>query len=194
MALKFKIGDRVRLTRDIARCWQKGDSVTVLGPSHIKGFPYGIKHGKHDGTMCVEESEIEPVPEPAVEPEPKFKIGDQVRTLVNLGSWPVGTIGKIIRRGTAWGYDWRVKWDNVNKWWVNESEIELAPEPTTKPDMGDNIWSLGFPRDTRIPAGVSLRDYWEAPTWSDDLYRLLYDDLVGEIAHLRDELRRAKGE
>lgn len=77
-------------------------------------------------------------------------------------------------------------------------------EKTQERDLSnpeEDVWAEGFSKDFRMGAKYTLIDYWSAGTcgsilfyeWKDKPHRLLYD-LVGEVAHLRAEIKKLRGE
>jgi len=142
MALKFKVGDRVRsrqpreeYTGTIVRMWgdecyvNRDDGKSSEWGCKIVGDNVATAYGVWDGKSYLE----------LIEEKPKFKIGDKVRIKLKGGitatsmSYP-GYVGKITKIGgksfdkTVCGYCWYMV-DNAKDCW--ENDLELVEEGVT---------------------------------------------------------------
>ena len=139
--MKFKVGDKVRITWS---CLTNKDKEGVISEDDGSVIPYKVtledgevewKHGNH--ITKLEETSM------------KFKVGDKVRV---SNSWEnrSGKVGEIVRVTERWEYKYTVSFDDGFEESFKEEEIELIEEKPEKQSFTKS--------DLKTGMGVVLRD------------------------------------
>lgn len=118
--MKFNVGDRVRIKDECSYSYS-GELATIA--SCEKHDWYGIIVDKDRNSIYFRDDEMELVV------EPKFKVGDKVKIIMN--GFFNGFVGKIKKPCTVTYFDWMVKFPEFRMVYAfSEDEMELYTEET----------------------------------------------------------------